>query len=88
MLFRSYSNEWELLTLQDDENNDLYFPLSKGTHTIRMEITLGDLGNILNQIEESIFRLNQIYRKILILTGPIKWANISILNTTTYNLLP
>lgn len=64
-----YSTGWELKTLANAEKVPYQIPLTKGTHTIRLEVTLGDLGNILNQIEESVYRLNAIYRKILVLTG-------------------
>lgn len=64
-----YSNTWELKTLSDNNGEAYQFPLTKGIHTIRLEVTLGDLGNILNTLEESVFRLNEMYRKILILTG-------------------
>ena len=43
--------------------------LTKGSHTIRMEVTLGEMGPVLKEVEDSIFRLNQIYRKLLVLTG-------------------
>lgn len=65
-----YNNKWSLVTLSDNEGADLLFPLTKGTHTIRMEVTHGELGAILNTMTESIYRLNEIYRKILVLTGP------------------
>ncbi|MBR6475351.1 MAG: extracellular solute-binding protein [Lachnospiraceae bacterium] len=65
----AYDNEWEVKTLGKDEENPYYFWLEKGTHTIRLEATMGDLGDILQQIEDSTFRLNQIYRKILVYTG-------------------
>lgn len=64
-----YSGEWELATLQNSEGDDLYFPLEKGKHTLRMEVNLGDLGGILTDIEESIYRLNKIYLKVLVVTG-------------------
>jgi len=44
--------------------------LKKGTNTIRLQATLGEVGGMLNVMEESVYRLNSIYRKILILTGP------------------
>lgn len=62
-----YSNEWNLVTLGEEEPYS--FPLTKGKHIVRMEITLGELGEYLNTLEESVFRLNEMYRKILILTG-------------------
>ena len=46
---------------------DLY--LAKGKHTLRLEATLGDMGPILEELEDSTYRLNQIYRKILVYTG-------------------
>lgn len=65
-----YSNEWNSLILGDKEGNPYLFYLTKGTHTIRLEATLGGLGEILEQLEDSTFRLNQIYRTILVYTGP------------------
>ena len=64
-----YRNDWEMRTLGDKDGNPFRFWLTKGSHTIRMEVTLGEMGPILKNVEDSIFRLNQIYRKILVLTG-------------------
>jgi len=64
-----YNTSWELYTLSDAEGTPYKFYLEKGQHTIRLEATLGEMGTILSQIEESIYRLNLIYRKILVLTG-------------------
>lgn len=64
-----YDNAWEMLTLSDAEGNPYQFALTAGTHTVRLEVTLGELGAILNDMEDSVFRLNQMYRKILVLTG-------------------
>ena len=64
-----YRNNWEMRTLSDQEGNPCRFYLTKGEHTIRMEVTLGEMGPILKEVEDSIYRLNQIYRKVLVLTG-------------------
>jgi len=64
----TYSNKWRMVTLSDDQG-DMFFPLKRGVHTFRLQATLGGLGEMLNVMEESIFRLNLIYRKILVLTG-------------------
>ena len=64
----TYNNKWNMLTLKDNEG-DLLFPLERGIHTLRVQATLGELGEMLNVMEESVFRLNTIYRKILVLTG-------------------
>ncbi|MDR2964240.1 MAG: extracellular solute-binding protein [Treponema sp.] len=65
----SFNNKWELLTLHDDQG-DILVPLENGSHTIRLQATLGGMGELLNTMEESVYRLNAIYRKILVLTGP------------------
>ena len=64
-----YSTKWEMRTLGDKEGHPFRFYLKKGKHNLRMEVTLGEMGPILKRVEDSIFRLNQIYRKLLVLTG-------------------
>jgi len=65
----TYNNKWNQITLRDDEG-DMLFPLSAGGHTLRLQATLGAMGTMLSVMEESVFRLNGIYRKVLVLTGP------------------
>jgi ABC-type glycerol-3-phosphate transport system substrate-binding protein len=65
----NYSNKWVLKTL-GNKDGDFYFPMEAGTNTIRLQATMGGMGEMLNIMEESVFRLNAIYRKILVLTGP------------------
>ena len=65
----SYNTGWEMKTLSDGEGNPLRFYLKAGAHTLRMEVTLGEMGSVLKEVEDSIYRLNQIYRKLLVLTG-------------------
>jgi len=64
-----FNNGWELITFQDDNGTDLLFPLKAGVNTIRMEVTLGELGEIIENIMASVERLNSTYREILVLTG-------------------
>nr|AXS01230.1 Extracellular solute-binding protein family 1 [uncultured bacterium] len=66
----TYSNKWKLVTLRDrGDKTDMIFPFKRGTNTIRLQATLGELGEMLNVMEESVYRLNGVYRKILVLTG-------------------
>ena len=64
-----YANDWDCLTLADDAGVPYDIYLDAGEHTIRLEATLGSMGSILEALEDSTFRLNQIYRRILIYTG-------------------
>jgi len=65
----AYDTNWNVRTLADDNGAPYRFYLTAGKHSIRLEVTLGDMGSILKDMEASIYRLNQIYRKVLVLTG-------------------
>ena len=65
----AYSNDWNCMELADEEGTPYNFYLEAGPHTIRLEATLGGVGAILEAMEDSTYRLNQIYRKILVYTG-------------------
>ena len=65
----AYANDWESKDIADENGVPYNFYLTKGTHTIRMEAILGGMGPILSELEDSTYRLNQIYRKVLVYTG-------------------
>jgi len=64
----TYSNKWKLMTFRDRQE-DMMFPLEQGMHTFRLQAAMGGMGEMLSVMEESVFRLNAVYRKILVLTG-------------------
>ncbi|MCM1568227.1 MAG: extracellular solute-binding protein [Roseburia sp.] len=78
-----FDNDWSCVQLQDDNKNPYDFYLTAGTHTIRLEATLGGMGAILEELEDSTYRLNQIYRKLLVYVGanPDKYRDYRIENT-------
>ena len=80
----AYNNDWECITLADENNVPYDFYLTKGQHTVRLEAALGELGPILQDLSDSTFRLNQIYRRILVYTGanPDRYRDYHI--DTTY----
>ncbi|MCR5594935.1 MAG: extracellular solute-binding protein [Lachnospiraceae bacterium] len=65
----AYRNDWEYMDLADENGVPYDFYLKAGDHTIRLEATLGDMGGVLEELEDSTYRLNQIYRKVLVYTG-------------------
>ncbi|MBR6271206.1 MAG: extracellular solute-binding protein [Lachnospiraceae bacterium] len=83
----SYSNSWEFSPVAGD-GTDAEIYLTSGTHTLRLEVTLGELGSSLSKLEDSSFRLNQIYRQILVVMGrePDKYRDYGI--TKIYPDLP
>ncbi|MBE6704790.1 MAG: hypothetical protein E7583_05965 [Ruminococcaceae bacterium] len=78
-----YSDEWTTKPLGGDvvvgkaedgsdktEYQDFKFYFKKGTrYTLRMEVVLGDMGDVILEINESLQRMNEYYRKILMITG-------------------
>ncbi len=64
-----YDSDWQFATLSDAGGVPYNFYLKKGNHTIRLEATLGEVGKVIQGLQDSIFRLNLIYRTILVLTG-------------------
>ena len=78
----AYSNDWECKTLSDDNGVPYKVYLTAGKHTIRLENTLGGVGSILTELVDSTFRLNQVYRKLLVVTGanPDKYRDYKIQN--------
>jgi len=45
------------------------FHLTKGMHRIRMMVSLGDIAPLIRTIESSVLQLNEMYRKILMITS-------------------
>lgn len=64
-----YSNDWNSMLLSDENGKPYEFYLTRGGHTIRLEATLGGIGPILEELQSSTYRLNEIYRRILVYTG-------------------
>jgi ABC-type glycerol-3-phosphate transport system substrate-binding protein len=71
-----FTSDWNMLTLSDEASGEPYkFPLTQGRHTLRLEITLGGMGEILSEAEQIVNRLTASYRKLLVLIGTTPDAN-------------
>ena len=49
----------------------LLFYLNEGENTITMEVVLGDFANALSSVEDSVLALNNMYRKVVQITGTV-----------------
>ncbi len=65
----TYDSDWQFQTLADENKKPYKFYLKKGNHKIRLEATLGEVGEVIHELQDSVYRLNLIYRTILVLTG-------------------
>lgn len=66
-----YSADWQTQVIGKNNTEPYLFELEKGKHTIRMEVTLGDLSPILRSVESTILELNSMYRTIISYTGTV-----------------
>ncbi len=75
-----YQQSWHQETLGDEKGNAYDIYLTKGTHTIRMEVVLGEFSTIVADVQEAVTQLNSIYREILCITGtnPDAWKDYQI----------
>ncbi len=65
----NFSDDWQSETLTDGKNENLKFYFEKGTHTIRFEVVLGNMGSVIGTVQESLRAINDDYLKILQITG-------------------
>ena len=65
-----YSTDWNVVTPQDSDGNDIYVYLSAGTHELSMEVIPGEIGESMRQLDDIVLKVNTYYRKILMITSP------------------
>lgn len=62
-----YKNGYRLDVMGGDD--PYLFKLDKGKHVLRLEANLGEFASLIREVESSLYRLNEMYRKILMITG-------------------
>lgn len=64
-----YTDTWKLATAADAQGDELLLDLDAGEHTLTMEVTLGALQNYVLRLDDVIFAMNYLYRKIIMITS-------------------
>lgn len=65
----NYSSGWRTDVLQDEDGNPYEFYLEAGTHTLRMEVVLGEFSAVIAEVQDCVSELNAIYRNVIRITG-------------------
>ncbi|HIW73291.1 MAG TPA: extracellular solute-binding protein [Firmicutes bacterium] len=65
----SYSGKWQGRVLSDEEGEPYQFYLREGENTIRLQVAAGRAAGLFARAEESVRRLNEAYRQIIMLTS-------------------
>ncbi|MCQ6560707.1 extracellular solute-binding protein [Paenibacillus mendelii] len=71
MLPFPYASNWQMGVVGKSADEPYLFYLTKGTHAIRLETTLGDMAPVIRTVESSILQLNAMYRQIISFTGTV-----------------
>lgn len=64
-----YSLHWQQFTPRDRDGTPCLIHLTKGTHTIRMEASLGRLTPILTAVDDLTYELNTLRRRFIMIMG-------------------
>lgn len=64
-----YSPDWQLVSPETQDGEACLLYLTEGTHTLRLTNTLGDLGTLLRQVEDSSQVLSDLYRRVRMVVG-------------------
>lgn len=64
----NYSTSWKTDVLNNGKQ-EFKFYLEEGIRTIRFQVVLGDMSDILGRVSDTLSNLNEYYRKILMITG-------------------
>lgn len=64
-----YDSVWQSEWFADENGEPYAIYLEKGTHTIRLTVTLGDYSEIISEAVELLQKLNAAYRSIIAISG-------------------
>ena len=64
-----YELKWNIMELGEETGEPYLYYLAKGEHELKLEVTLGDMAGAVKNIQQMVYDLNQIYRKIVMITG-------------------
>ena len=79
VLFKS-ANDFEVMTISTTDGEEAPIFLTKGTHSIRLKVILGDVAEPLQKIQNVISTLNDLYNRIIIIVGetPDKYRDYNL----------
>lgn len=76
----TYESNWRLDTIENSEDTPYMIYLEAGTHTLRIKNVLGNFSTIISEVQDSLSKLNDIYRSVIRITGvaPDKYRDYQI----------
>lgn len=73
----AYDSGWQIMRPEAENDEPCYIYLSEGTHTVKMEVNLGEMAEIVDRLTTVTSRLNGIYSSVVMLasTAPDKYRD-------------
>lgn len=65
----NYGLNWNMLEFTNSKNVPYYIYLEKGAHTIGLEVNLGDMTDSVRSLNNIMYEIGTLYRKIVMITG-------------------
>ena len=65
----TYASGWREDVLSGENGEPYRFYLEEGTHTLRMEVVLGEFAEVISDVQSCVTQLNAIYRSVIRITG-------------------
>ncbi|MDD4413762.1 MAG: extracellular solute-binding protein [Oscillospiraceae bacterium] len=65
----AYNDQWNVQWLSDDNGTPYQFYLEAGTHVLEMQVSLGEMAEMIKEVESILTDLNESYREIFVITG-------------------
>ncbi len=62
-----YATEWEIKQFGEDEPYKVF--LTKGKHTLSLEVSLGEIADITRELADIVYNVGELYRQIIMITG-------------------
>jgi len=64
-----FCSEWKNMTVKDKDGEPLLIYFTKGRHEMKLTCTLGAISPSLEELQDAVFDMDDIYRKMIQVTG-------------------
>lgn len=64
-----YNDDWQMHVIANETGEPYLFYFEAGKHKLTLETSLGNMADLLRIAENSVYELNRVYRRILMITG-------------------
>ena len=65
----AYTDKWMIKPVGGPGGERYRFYLTQGEHTLQLCVTLGDMAEVIGRVQDIVYELNTVYRRIVTITG-------------------